>query len=395
MEIDAGRLVLRPIGQDVARALLDGRAPEGVVLADGYPSQFSLEVLEMVAGARPGPGGGYGPYFMVRKADGAVVGEIGAGLDGATAQVGYTVVEPSWGQGYATEALGALLARLLADPEIERVVAETLAGHGASRRVMEKAGMRLHGTRAGEVDGEQAELVVYELPAGPGRTLRRREASEAVGDLGWRYVLGELRADLPVGSLTEATEVAAVLVASCGDEHGSLRADLRRDRVMLSLQSPAGAAVTPREVALAGRISEAAAELGLATDPGVDGRAPRSVQVIEVAIDALDIPAVRPFWKAVLGYTDEPGRTGPEDPLVDPAGQGPAVWFQQMDAPRPQRNRIHLDISVPHDEARRRIQATLAAGGRLAYDAEAPAFWVLADPEGNEACITTWEGRDP
>ena len=47
MEIDAGRLVLRPIGQDVARALLDGRAPEGVVLADGYPSQFSLEVLEM------------------------------------------------------------------------------------------------------------------------------------------------------------------------------------------------------------------------------------------------------------------------------------------------------------------------------------------------------------
>ena len=167
MEIDAGRLVLRPIGQDVARALLDGRAPEGVVLADGYPSQFSLEVLEMVAGARPDPGPGYGPYFMVRKADGAVVGEIGAGLDGATAQVGYTVVEPSWGQGYATEALGALLARLLADPEVERVVAETLAGHGASRRVMEKAGMRLHGTRTGEVDGEQAELVVYELPADP------------------------------------------------------------------------------------------------------------------------------------------------------------------------------------------------------------------------------------
>jgi 4a-hydroxytetrahydrobiopterin dehydratase len=394
MEIDAGRLVLRPIGQDVARALLDGRAPEGVVLAEGYPSQFSLEVLEMVAGVRPGAGG-YGPYFMVRKADGAVVGEIGAGLDGPTAQVGYTVVEPSWGQGYATEALGALLARLLADPEVERVVAETLAGHGASRRVMEKAGMHLQGTRAGEVDGEQAELVVYELPAGRGRTMRRQEASAAVGDLGWRYVLGELRTGLPVGSLTEAAEVAAMLVAACGDEDGSLRADLRRDRVLLSLQSPAGAAVTPREVALARRISEAAAELGLATDPGVDGRGPRSVQVIEIAIDALDIPAVRPFWKAVLGYADEPGRTGPEDALVDPAGQGPAIWFQQLDAPRPQRNRIHLDVSVPHDEAQRRIQATLAAGGRLTYDAEAPAFWVLADPEGNEACITTWQGRDP
>ena len=39
--------------------------------------------------SRPGAAGGFGPYFMVRKADGAVVGEIGAGLDGATAQVGY------------------------------------------------------------------------------------------------------------------------------------------------------------------------------------------------------------------------------------------------------------------------------------------------------------------
>jgi 4a-hydroxytetrahydrobiopterin dehydratase len=26
---------------------------------------------------------------------------------------------------------------------------------------------------------------------------------------------------------------------------------------------------------------------------------------------------------------------------------------------------------------------------------QAPAFWLLADPEGNEACVTTWQGRDP
>jgi 4a-hydroxytetrahydrobiopterin dehydratase len=65
-----------------------------------------------------------------------------------------------------------------------------------------------------------------------------------------------------------------------------------------------------------------------------------------------------------------------------------------MSEPRPQRNRIHLDISVPHDEARRRIENALAAGGVLVSDTEAPAFWVLADAEGNEACITTWQGRD-
>ena len=65
-----------------------------------------------------------------------------------------------------------------------------------------------------------------------------------------------------------------------------------------------------------------------------------------------------------------------------------------MDAPRPQRNRVHIDISVPHDQAQARLEAALAAGGRLLSDAEAPAFWVLADPEGNEACITTWQARD-
>jgi ribosomal-protein-alanine N-acetyltransferase len=130
-----------------------------VVLAPGYPSRFSVEVLEMVARSAPEADGGFGPFFMARKAD-------GAGLDGTTARVGYTVVEPSWGQGYATEALRALLAHLLADPRVHRVVAETLVGHAASRRVMEKAGMRLHGQRLGEVDGEPAELVVYEALAG-------------------------------------------------------------------------------------------------------------------------------------------------------------------------------------------------------------------------------------
>ena len=118
------------------------------------------------------------------------------------------------------------------------------------------------------------------------------------------------------------------------------------------------------------------------------------MQVLEIGIDALDAAAIRPFWQAVLGYVDEPGRSGPWDGLVDPLGQGPAVWFQRMDAPRPQRNRIHFDVSVPHDEAAPRIRAALAAGGTLIYDAEAPAFWVLADAEGNEACVTTWQGRD-
>ena len=100
-------------------------------------------------------------------------------------------------------------------------------------------------------------------------------------------------------------------------------------------------------------------------------------------------PAVRPFWRAVLGYRD----VGDEE-LVAPHGRGPSVWFQQMDAPRPQRNRVHIDISVPHDQAKARIAAAIDAGGRLVTDRYAPSWWVLADAEGNEARVATWMGRD-
>ncbi len=117
------------------------------------------------------------------------------------------------------------------------------------------------------------------------------------------------------------------------------------------------------------------------------------MQALEIAIDALDIPLVRPFWKAITGYADEPG-SELNAALVDPTGRGPEIWFQQMDAPRPQRNRIHIDVDVPHEAAGARIDAAIAAGGRLLSDDAAPAFWVLADPEGNEACICTWQGRD-
>ena len=228
-----------------------------------------------------------------------------------------------------------------------------------------------------------------------GQKLTRREISNRVTGLGWRYNLGLIRTSIKVGSVAQAADLAQAVTALAAQDGDSLSADLRPDRVILTLQSRPHAWVTEREIELAGRISALAGDRGLATEAEVGSGAPRSVQVLEIGIDALDIPAIRPFWQAVLGYTDEPG--GPADPgagLVDPFGQGPSVWFQQMDAPRPQRNRIHFDVVVPHDEARRRIEAAQAAGGTLVYDAEAPAFWVLADPEGNEACVCTWQGRD-
>ena len=95
-----------------------------------------------------------------------------------------------------------------------------------------------------------------------------------------------------------------------------------------------------------------------------------------------------PFWETVLGYE----RFG--DALIDPHSEGPTFWFQQMDAPRPQRNRIHIDVYVPEDQARARVDAAIAAGGRIVYEDRAPLWWTLADPEGNEVDVASWPDMD-
>jgi 4a-hydroxytetrahydrobiopterin dehydratase len=219
-------------------------------------------------------------------------------------------------------------------------------------------------------------------------SLNRAELSAAVADAGWRLILGDLCTQVTTESLRQAADTAATLAALDGavpaaDGHGQLQLDIRADRLVITL---AGVLVEGRasatSAAAAWAISAWLRELGLPPEPA-------RAQLAEIAIDALDIPAVLPFWRAVFGYADESPYA-----IVDPAGRGPAVWFQQMDAPRPQRNRIHIDVSVPDDQAPARLEAALAAGGKLLSDAEAPAFWVLADPEGNEACICTWQARD-
>ncbi|MFH8635350.1 VOC family protein [Streptomyces lydicus] len=61
--------------------------------------------------------------------------------------------------------------------------------------------------------------------------------------------------------------------------------------------------------------------------------------------------------------------------------------FVNNASPGPQRNRVHVDVWVPYDQAEVRIAAALAAGGRLVNDTDAPSNWVLADPETHEACV--------
>ena len=90
------------------------------------------------------------------------------------------------------------------------------------------------------------------------------------------------------------------------------------------------------------------------------------------------------------------GYTAVEDAdLSDPRALGPNVWIQQIDAARPERNTIHLDLYVPRDQVEARLAAALAAGGRVVNDANAPDWWTLADPEGNEVDLAPWRDDSP
>lgn len=208
------------------------------------------------------------------------------------------------------------------------------------------------------------------------------QVSESAGLEDWRVLLRTLQASFRTGSMANGIRFATGigLTADAANHHPDLTITYSRVHVLLTTHETSG--LTNRDVDLARTISALAAEFGITAEPN-------AVAQLEIAIDALDIPAVTPFWEAVLGY--KPDRNGD---IVDPYGRAPAFWFQQMDTRRPQRNRIHFDITVPHDVAEQRIAAALAAGGTLVSDERAPAFWILADPEGNEACICTWQARD-
>jgi len=217
----------------------------------------------------------------------------------------------------------------------------------------------------------------------------RNSASAAVEDIGWRLILGYLCTSVEVSSLAEAQAAAATAITAAGaDAEEHLRIDLRPGRVELAVQTASTGWLTDRDIEVCTAITEAF------DGKTVPGSNPRSVQMLEIAIDAIDIQLIAPFWAAVFAYVEERNDAGDISAVVDPLGQGPAVWFQQMDAPRPQRNRIHFDIVVPHHEADARVAAAVAAGGRLVSDRAARSFWVLADAEGNEVCVCTWQDRE-
>jgi 4a-hydroxytetrahydrobiopterin dehydratase len=159
--------------------------------------------------------------------------------------------------------------------------------------------------------------------------------------------------------------------------------DVRRVGVMVRLSTfmPSPEGLSERDVSAARAISGVARNHGLRPDPSRVGN-------VVLNIGSTSPARIRPFWSAVLGLDIV------EAELNDPLARQPVVCFQHLDRERLGHGRIHLDVWVPHDQAEDRISKALDAGGHLVTDQWAPSWWVLADEDGNEACVATWIGTD-
>lgn len=205
-----------------------------------------------------------------------------------------------------------------------------------------------------------------------------RQFHQFAGVQDWRVVFGGAMTYFVTGSFAKGVELVNAIgrLADAMNHHPDV--DLRYGGVRVALVTHEIGELSDRDVELAQQISAAAREFGIPADPS-------KIQAMQVSIDALAMRELRPFWCAVLGYNELD-----DEDVVDPLGYGPVMTFQQMDEPRPQRNRIHVDVSVPRDQAESRIAAALAAGGHMVCDTHAPHWWTLADAEGNEVDIAAW-----
>jgi 4a-hydroxytetrahydrobiopterin dehydratase len=210
--------------------------------------------------------------------------------------------------------------------------------------------------------------------------------SEGVDD--WRILGDGANAYFRTRSLAESAELVRAIGELPGVDDHAPDIDVRPDGVTVRLVTFTEdyGGMTRRDLELARQISAAARELGLAADPA-------KVQSLLVIPGAIARAEVMPFWRAVLGY--EPRRDSPAEDLVDPRGRTVPFWFEQMREPRADGGgAIHVAVWVPYEQAQARIDAALAAGGRMVRDSFAPSWWTLADPAGNEADIATVKDRD-
>jgi 4a-hydroxytetrahydrobiopterin dehydratase len=218
-------------------------------------------------------------------------------------------------------------------------------------------------------------------------TVTATEFEDADGLAGWRVLSDGGFAFYRTASFEESARFVAAVSGRAGVAAHPPALDVRPRGVTVKLitSSTDYMGMSRADIAVALEVEAAAAELGLVADPA-------EVQSFLVIPGAPTGTEILPFWRAVLGY--EPRADSPDEDLVDPHDRDPAFWFEGMDEPRGDGGgAIHVAVWLPAERAQARIEAALAAGGRIVRD-QSPRWVTLADAAGNEVDVATVSGRD-
>jgi RimJ/RimL family protein N-acetyltransferase len=148
-DIRTARLELHAIDVAEGIRIVARRPGPADAWADDFPFEGDVGAVGgfLRASAASGEQRPFGYYRITRLADGLAVGGIGfkGQPDGGYVEIGYGLAPSARGQGYAAEAVVALLA-VAADQGVPKVIADTTLDNIASQRTLIRAGFHLVGT---------------------------------------------------------------------------------------------------------------------------------------------------------------------------------------------------------------------------------------------------------
>ena len=150
--IETSRLLLRPWQPDdlaeFTRLLTDPEVTRYIVLNQPFTPEDVIAVSDRTL--EQWEHNGFGPWVAIEKATGRWVGRIGLseiqdwpGLD--KVEVGWELHQEFWGRGLATEGGRAAVRYGFEVLGLARIMSATMATNAASRRVMDKCGLRFQG----------------------------------------------------------------------------------------------------------------------------------------------------------------------------------------------------------------------------------------------------------